>query len=112
MLIKQLSGGYPLHQVVIVRSTIAILFSLMMVQAEGGLHLLRTRQPLPHLLSGLMVVISNMCFFLALAVIPLADATALFFVAPLFIAALSVPVPGEKVGPCGWAPCLSGLPVS
>jgi len=45
-----------------------------------------------------MVVISNMSFFVALAVIPLADATALFFAAPLFITLLSIPVLGEKVG--------------
>ncbi|MCA0871777.1 DMT family transporter [Seohaeicola saemankumensis] len=109
MLIKQLSGGYPLHQVVFVRSAIGILFSLMLVQAEGGLHLLKTRQPGLHLLRGVMVVISNMCFFLALAVIPLADATALFFVAPLFITVLSIPILGEKVGPLRLGAVLVGF---
>ena len=39
-----------------------------------------------------------MAFFTALAVMPLADATALFFVAPLFITLLSVPFLGETVG--------------
>jgi S-adenosylmethionine uptake transporter len=47
----------------------------------------------------LLVVIANMCFFAAFAVLPLADATALFFVAPLFITLLSIPILGEKVGP-------------
>ena len=42
---------------------------------------------------------SSSRIFLALAVLPLADATALFFVAPLFITLLSVPLLGEKVGP-------------
>ena len=46
-----------------------------------------------------MIVIANMTFFLALAVLPLADATALFFAAPLFITLLSIPILGEKVGP-------------
>jgi len=36
MLIKQLSGDYPLHQMVFVRSAIGIVFSLMFVQFEGG----------------------------------------------------------------------------
>ena len=40
-----------------------------------------------------------MCYFAALAVIPLAEATALFFVAPLFITLLSIPFLGEQVGP-------------
>lgn len=99
MLIKQLSGGYPLHQVVFTRSAIGIMFSLCMVQLEGGWSVLSTRQPVLHLMRGLVVVISNMSFFLALAVLPLADATALFFAAPLFITVLSIPFLGEKVGP-------------
>jgi S-adenosylmethionine uptake transporter len=52
-----------------------------------------------HAFRGLLVVLSNMTYFLALAVLPLADATALFFVAPLFITVLSIPILGEKVGP-------------
>ena len=99
MLIKRLSSGYPLHQIVFFRSFIALLGSLVFLQFEGGLRALRTDKPLLHLLRGVLVVISNMAFFLALAVIPLADATALFFAAPLFITLLSIPILGERVGP-------------
>jgi len=109
MLIKQLSGGYPLHQIVFIRSAIGILFSLVLVQLEGGWRILKTRQPGLHILRGLMVVISNMSFFLALAVIPLADATALFFAAPLFITLLSIPILGEKVGPLRMGAVLIGF---
>ncbi|HBB83044.1 MAG TPA: hypothetical protein DC031_07160 [Sulfitobacter sp.] len=99
MLIKRLSGGYPLHQIVFTRSAIGILLGLTLVKLEGGFHLLKTRQPGLHLLRGLLIVISNMSFFLALSVLPLAEATALFFAAPLFITLLSIPLLGEKVGP-------------
>ena len=99
MLIKQLSGGYPLHQMVFTRSIIGIMFSLIFVQMEGGWRILRTNQPGLHGLRGLLIVTSNMTFFVALAAIPLADATALFFAAPLFITLLSIPILGEKVGP-------------
>ncbi|HAC49981.1 MAG TPA: hypothetical protein DCE85_11980, partial [Sulfitobacter sp.] len=99
MLIKRLSGGYPLHQIVFTRSAIGIVLGLVLVKLEGGFHLLRTRQPGLHLLRGLLIVISNMSFFLALSVLPLAEATALFFAAPLFITLLSIPVLGEQVGP-------------
>ena len=98
MVIKQLSGDYPLHQLIFVRSTIGITFSLVILQFEGGFAKLRTRQPGLHLLRGLLIVGANMAFFAALAVIPLADATALFFVAPLFITLLSIPILGERVG--------------
>lgn len=99
MLIKQLSGDYPLHQIVFVRSGIGILFSLVIVQFEGGWGILRTNRPWLHTLRGLLIVIANMTYFVALAVLPLADATALFFAAPLFITILSIPVLREKVGP-------------
>jgi len=98
MLIKQLSGDYPLHQMVFVRSAIGICISLVLVQFEGGWAILRPKQPWLQALRGLMVVFANMAYFTALAVMPLADATALFFVAPLFITLLSIPVLGEKVG--------------
>ena len=99
MLIKRLSDGYPLHQIVFTRSAIGIVLGLVLVKLEGGLHLLKTRQPGLHLLRGLLIVISNMSFFLAIAALPLAEATALFFAAPLFITLLSIPILGEKVGP-------------
>ena len=99
LLIKELSGGYPLHQIVFTRSGIGILFSLIIVQYEGGWRILHTTRPWLHGLRGLLIVIANMTFFLALAVMPLADATALFFAAPLFITLLSIPILGEKVGP-------------
>ena len=99
MLIKFLSGGYPLHQMVFTRSAIGICFSLIFVQFEGGWGILKTKTPGLHLLRGVMIVVANMSFFAALAALPLAETTAIFFVAPLMITLLSIPVLGEKVGP-------------
>jgi len=99
MLIKGLSGAYPLHQIVFFRSIIALVFSLAFVQFEGGWTILRTATPGLHALRGLMVIVANMTFYAAVAVMPLAQATALFFVAPLFITLLSIPMLREKVGP-------------
>ncbi len=99
MLIKQLSGAYPLHQLVFIRSSIGIFFSLTLVVVEGGFSILRTKNPLLHATRCLLIVLSNLTFFTALAAVPLANATALFFVAPLLITLLSIPFLGERVGP-------------
>lgn len=99
MFVKQLSGGYPLHEIVFARSGIGMIFSLIFVQMEGGWRILKTSEPGLHILRGALIVVANMTFFLAVAAMPLADATALFFVAPLFITLLSIPILGEKVGP-------------
>ena len=98
-LVKYLSGDYPLHQLVFTRSAIGILCGVGLVQLEGGWKLLRTSRPGLHILRAFLIVIANMTFFAALAVLPLAEATALFFVAPLLITLLSIPMLGEKVGP-------------
>ncbi|MCC1493976.1 DMT family transporter [Cognatishimia sp. F0-27] len=98
LLIKVLSGGYPLHQMVFVRSAIGLVFTLGFVFAEGGLGILKTRSPGLHMLRGVLVVFANMTFYAAVAVMPLGKATALFFVAPLFITLLSIPMLGERVG--------------
>ncbi len=101
--IKYLSDDYPLHQIILVRSTVAILLTLFIVHLEGGLHLLKTKRPFIHLVRGLLIVIANMSFYMAISVMPLAEATGLFFVSPLFITALSVPFLGERVGIRRWA---------
>lgn len=99
MLIKHLSGDYPLHELIFVRSAIGVCFSLVILRFEGGWRSLLTDRPLLHLLRCLLIVGANMSYFMALAVMPLADAAALFFVMPLFITLLSIPLLGERVGP-------------
>lgn len=110
MLIKLMSGDYPLHQIILIRATLALIVTLaVIVPLEGGFAILRTRRPGMHLLRGATVVIANMTFFVSLAAMPIADATAIFFVSPLMIAALSVVFLGETVGPRRWASIGVGL---
>ena len=109
VLIKRLSGDYPLHEMIFARSAIGLAVSLAILQFEGGFRQLRTARPFLHLLRGLLVVMANMTYFTALAVLPLAEATALFFVAPLFITVLSVPLLGERVGPFRMAAVVVGF---
>ena len=108
--IKFLSGDYPLHQVVLVRASVAMIFTMaIFMQLEGGLRNIRTKRPVIHLVRGLCVVVANMTFFAAIAALPLADAVAIFFVAPLLITILSVVILREHVGPRRWVAILVGL---
>lgn len=99
MLIKSLSGGYPLHQLVMFRSVVGLVFTLFLLRIEGGWRLLRTGRPLLHLLRALLIVFANTMIYAAIVAMPLATANALYFVAPLFVTLLSIPILGEKVGP-------------
>jgi drug/metabolite transporter (DMT)-like permease len=108
--IKFLSGGYALHQLVLIRALFGVvILAALVMPFSGGLAVLRTRKPFHHLLRGGLVILSNLCFFLGLAALQMAEAVALFFVAPLLITALSVPLLGEKVGPRRWAAVGVGL---
>ncbi|MFD1341672.1 DMT family transporter [Litorisediminicola beolgyonensis] len=98
MLIKSLSDAYPLHEIVAIRSVLGLIVTLTLLRWDGGIGALRTRTPGLHLMRGLLIVAANMTFYAAVAVLPLAQATALFFVAPLFITLLSIPLLGERVG--------------
>jgi Predicted permeases len=110
MSVKSLSGGYPLHEVILIRSVVALVVLLaVIVPLSGGYGLLRTRQPGKHLIRGAFVVFSNICFFVALAAMPIANATAIFFVSPLVIALFSVVFLGETVGPRRWTAIAAGL---
>lgn len=108
--IKFLSGDYPLHQLILLRSLSALAITLaILVPLGGGYARLATRRPLLHATRGMLVVLSNLLFFLALASVSLAETTAIFFVAPLLIAALSVLFLREKVGPWRWTAIAAGF---
>ena len=107
--IKWLSGAYPLHEIVLVRTIISLGLTLVMVHFEGGLGLLNTSRPGLHIVRGLMVAVANMSFYLSLSLMPIAEATGLFFVAPLIITGLSGPLLGEKVGLRRWFAVVVGF---
>lgn len=108
--IKFLSGGFALHQIVLIRSVIALAILLaIVVPLQGGLDVLRTRRLGMHMLRGACVVFANTTFFLGLAILPLADAMAVFFISPLLITAFSALFLGEVIGPRRQAAVAAGM---
>lgn len=99
MLVKFLSGGFPLHQIIFARAAIALLVTALIIRAEGGWAVLRSRHPFLQIGRGILVIFANMAFFLGLVAMPLAEATALFFAAPLMMSLLAVPLLGERLAP-------------
>lgn len=70
---------------------------LLPVMLVGGRRLPRTGLWL-HAARGFLTAAATLCFFAAVAVMPLADALAIFFVEPLLLTLLSAVFLGEKVG--------------
>ena len=106
---KLLTPHYPAMQVAALRGLASWPFVMLWVLLAGGPgQLLRVRWPL-HLLRGVLAVGMLVTFAYALRSMPLAEAYALFFVAPLMITALSVPLLGERVGWRRWCAIAVGL---
>jgi len=106
---KQLSAGYPSLQVTFLRGAASLPFVLVWVLASAGPRSLIPRRWGLHLLRGLLGMAMIGCFVFALRDLPLSTAYSIYFVAPLLIAALSVPLLGERVGPRRWVAIGIGL---
>ena len=102
VIIKWISGDYPVHEIVFVRSPVALLLLVPIIYFEGGLPALRSGQPRLQILRGGLMFLAYTFFYMAMAALPLVEVVALSFVSPLFVTVLSVLVLGEHVGPRRW----------
>ncbi|SEQ75562.1 Permease of the drug/metabolite transporter (DMT) superfamily [Azotobacter beijerinckii] len=99
---KHLGGIYPVVMVVWARYAVHSLLMLGLFAPRHGRALLRSRRPGLQLARALCLLGSSLLFTAGLRFIPLAEATAVNFLAPLLVAALSAPLLGERVTPAQW----------
>ncbi len=106
---KYLSATLPSIEIAWIRF---LVFALIMTPAMlpgSPLFALQTSRPGLHLLRGAALVGSSLLFISALRFLPIAEASATGFVAPLFVTALSIFFLGEKVGLRRWMATAVGL---
>ena len=107
---KLLGAGYAIAQVVLARNGIGVLVILVFMLARGASWAsMRPRHFGLLTLRAAATLGAGFLFFTSLGFLPLADATAIAFTAPLFITALSVPLLGEHVGLRRWAAVIVGF---
>lgn len=99
---KWLAQGYPIPMLVFFRSAVALLPSYLFVMRAGGVGVLRTNRLGAQFGRAAIWGASNVASFFAYHLLPLADAVALTFAAPLFLTALSWPILKERVGRERW----------
>jgi len=78
-IVKWLSPTMTLHQIMLIRGSVALLLVLLCTHFFGGLAQLKTQRPGLHLLRGLLLVTVNLFFFLGLATMPMTTTVVLFF---------------------------------
>ena len=108
--IKYLSSEYPLHELILIRSSISVLFIVIFLfPFSGGFNAIKTKKLTIHIIRGCCVVVANMFMFMGLAALPIADAVAIFFICPLLITILSIIFLKERVGLWRWVSIFIGL---
>lgn len=106
---KQLTTALPVSQIAWMRYATFALMMVPFVYLTGGPALFRTARPGLQALRAFAMVASTLLFTTGLPYLPVADATAIFFVAPILIMALSIVFLGEKVGIRRWSAAAVGL---
>lgn len=107
--LKQLSTHYPPFQVAAMRGASSLPFVVLWAVSMRGAASLRPKRWSLHLLRGVLGIAMMASFVYALRTLPLSTAYAIFFIAPLLVTALSVPLLGERVGPRRWTAIVVGL---
>lgn len=98
LILKLLSGSYPLHEAMMLRSVTAIPCMLAITWwFDGSLRTLVSRSWPAMLARGILNFLAYTAYYLALAALPMATTVALYFTAPLIIVVLSVVMLHETV---------------
>lgn len=106
---KTLTEGYSPIQILFLRNIIALPFAMLIALKMGGRSALVTHRPVAHLLRGVLWLIAATLFFTSFLYLGLAEATALIFVMPVFVTAISALVLREPTGWRRWSAVLVGF---
>jgi drug/metabolite transporter (DMT)-like permease len=108
-LVKLLSADFSTAQIVWARNIGHLAFIAILFTPRLGLRLYVSGQPRIQIARSLLQLCSTVCYFTAIAYIPLTEAASISFTAPLLVTALSVPLLGEAVGWRRWAAVAVGF---
>lgn len=109
-LVKVLGDRIPVGQIVFFRAFLGLLPLVLMIGWQGSWQTaLRTKRPFGHVGRALVGGMAMTLWFSALSRLPLPDATAISFAAPLITTALAVVLLGEVVRLYRWSAVLVGF---
>lgn len=108
-ILKWMTAGYPAGEILFIRGIFLFLPIAYFVWRAGGVKSLRINSMRGHALRAGIVVVSAFCYVNGLRFVPLADATAISFTGPLFVAVLAIPILGEVVGWRRWSAIVIGF---
>jgi drug/metabolite transporter (DMT)-like permease len=96
-LVKLLSARLESVQIVWARTLGHFIFILLLFAPRHGWAVMRSRAPGTQAARSLLQLSSTTLYFIALVTVPLAEATAISFLSPLFVTLLAAPLLGEAI---------------
>ena len=106
---KYLGGIYPVMQLLWVQYSLLLLIVLPTIVVRHGWRSLWPSYIIPQIARGMMSMLAVGLFYIAITEIPLADATALIFISPVVVTALSPFLLHENVGIRRWLAVIVGF---
>ena len=106
---KWLVATYSVGQLMLIRSLAALLVLAPFFWRVGWRRLVDVERPRLHLLRAALFAFEASGFYFAVAYMPLADAMTYWLAAPIYVAAMSPLLLGEKVGWRRWTAIIVGF---
>lgn len=107
--IRWLGPNFPIGEAVFFRGLFALPVVMLTALASGGVRHLTTKRVDNHAVRAIAGTVAMFCNFAAYSRLPLADATAIGFAAPLFVVILAVFMLGERVHAYRWSAVVLGF---
>jgi S-adenosylmethionine uptake transporter len=108
-LAKWLATSFPIGQVVLVRSLASLVFLSPMIARQGVGSLFQLERPSVQLMRVVAISVDVFFFYAAVIRLPLADVMSFYMAGPIYVAALSHFMLGERVGWRRWIAILLGF---
>ena len=109
VMVRDLSADLASPMIAFLRSAASLLFLAPLLARRGARRPARLTAPWLHLIRGCLVAAALNFGFYAIAALPVATATILFFMAPVFSTLLAPMMVGEVVGPRRWTAVALGF---
>ena len=108
-IIKSISHDHAVTLAMAIRCVVALPLLLLLVHFECGIAKLRSPLFWALVMRGGILLVAYTTYYMGLPALPLAEAIALFFAAPIIVTILSVPMLGERVSGQSWAAIALGF---
>lgn len=102
VIIKSLSGGYAVHQIVFLRGVFALPLVALIAHFDGGIFPMKLGNIVLQVIRATSAFASYLVYYMALAAIGLAETAAITFSTPIFVTIFAMFFLGEKIGVFRW----------